>query len=386
MEMDAKAKKRVVVAGVAALAIAAAVAAGLRFRGDEGNGDIRVSGNIEVTRVDVAFRIPGRLVARQVDEGMTVSEGQPVARLDSSDLERDVGMRQAELQVAEAALRELTAGTRPQEVARGRAEVDRARARLEELEAGSRPQEIASAKAALESARAEADRLEKDYARYDELYRREIVSRQAYDAAKTAREVARAKAREAEEGLRLVEEGPRREEIAQARAALSGARETLSLLEEGPRRETIAQAKARVKQAQEALELARTRLSFARVVSPLHGVVLSENAEPGDYVAAGTPVVTVGDLRNVWLRGYVEETDLGRVKVGQPATVTTDTYPGRRYEGKVSFIAAQAEFTPKTVQTRKERVKLVYRVKIDVPNPDRELLPGMPADGSIRLK
>jgi len=383
--MDTGGKKRVVVAAAAVLAVAAVVAAGMWFRGGKGNGDIRVSGNIEVTRVDVAFRIPGRVVAREVDEGMTVAEGQPVARLDASDLERDVAVREAELQAAEAALRELTAGTRPQEIARGRADVERARSRLEELEAGSRPQEIASAKASLASARAEADRLEKDYARYDELYRREIVSRQAYDAAKAANEVARAKAREAEEALRLVEEGPRREEIAQARAALAGARETLSLLEEGPRRETIAQSRARVKQAQEALALARTRLSYAAVASPLQGVVLSKNVEPGDYVAAGTPVVTVGDLRNVWLRGYIEETDLGRVKVGQAATVTTDTYPGKRYEGTVSFISPQAEFTPKTVQTRKERVKLVYRVKIDVPNPERELLPGMPGDGVIRI-
>jgi len=252
--------------------------------------------------------------------------------------------------------------------------------------AGSRPQEIESAKAALASAQAEAARLEKDYERYEELHRREIIPRQTYDAAKAAHEVARAKVKEATESLRLIEEGPRREEVDQARAGLAGARETLSLLVEGPRRETIDQAKARVRQAREGLELARTRLSYAEVVSPLGGVVLSKNVEPGDYVAAGTPIVTVGELDNVWLRGYLEETDLGRVKVGQPATVTTDSFPGKRYEGRVSFISGQAEFTPKTVQTRKERVKLVYRVKIDVPNPDRELLPGMPADGSIRIR
>jgi HlyD family secretion protein len=115
-------------------------------------------------------------------------------------------------------------------------------------------------------------------------------------------------------------------------------------------------------------------------------MVLSKNVEPGDYVAAGTPIVTVGELDDVWLRGYVEETDLGRVKVGQAAVVTTDSFPGKRYEGRVSFISQQAEFTPKTVQTRKERVKLVYRVKVDVPNPDRELLPGMPADASIKVR
>jgi membrane fusion protein YbhG len=384
--MDAPRKRRIALALAAVALLAVAAVAVLRLRGTPDDGVVRVAGNIEVTRVDVAFRVPGRLVERRVDEGMSVAEGEPVARLDASDLEREVGMRQAELQVAEAALRELTAGSRPQEIARARAEVDRAQARLSELEAGSRPQEIETAKAALASAEAEAARLAKDYARYEELFRREIVARQAFDAAKAAHEVSRARAKEAAEALRLAEEGPRREQIAQARAALAAARETWSLLVEGPRREAIDQARGRARQAREGLELARTRLSYAAVASPLAGVVLSKNVEPGDYLAAGAPVVTVGDLHDVWLRGYVEETDLGRVKLGQPAVVTTDTFPGKRYAGRVSFIASEAEFTPKTVQTRKERVKLVYRVKIDVPNPERELLPGMPAEGIIRVR
>ena len=124
-------------------------------------------------------------------------------------------------------------------------------------------------------------------------------------------------------------------------------------------------------------------MSYATVVSPLTGVVLSKNIEPGEYVAPGTAVVTVGDLVNVWLRAYIDETDLGRVKVGQRAWVTTDTYPGKIYEGRVSFISSEAEFTPKNVQTQKERVKLVYRIKIDITNPNMELKPGMPADAVI---
>jgi HlyD family secretion protein len=100
-------------------------------------------------------------------------------------------------------------------------------------------------------------------------------------------------------------------------------------------------------------------------------------------VVPGTPVVTVGELANVWLRAYVDETDLGRVKLGQAVRVTADTYPGKVYAGRLTFIAAQAEFTPKTVQTAKERVKLVYRIKVAIPNPDQELKPGMPADGEV---
>lgn len=119
--------------------------------------------------------------------------------------------------------------------------------------------------------------------------------------------------------------------------------------------------------------------------SPLSGWVLSKNAEPGEYLAPGTPVVTVGNLNQVWLRAYISESDLGRVKVGQHVRVTADTFPGKVYKGKISFISPQAEFTPKNVQTEKERVKLVYRVKVDIPNPEMELKPGMPADAEIQL-
>ena len=131
--------------------------------------------------------------------------------------------------------------------------------------------------------------------------------------------------------------------------------------------------------------MAQTRLSYSILSSPLSGVVLSKNIEPGEYVAPGTPVVTVGDLSNVWLRAYINETDLGRVKVGQSVRVTTDTDPNKVYAGRVSFLASQAEFTPRNVQTTQERVKLVYRVKIDLPNPQMELKPGMPADAEIQV-
>ena len=160
--------------------------------------------------------------------------------------------------------------------------------------------------------------------------------------------------------------------------------EALDRLEAGS--PTLEQARARARQAKEAVELARTRLSYSAIASPLAGVVLSRNAEPGDYMAPGVPVVTVGSLKDPWLRAYIEETDLGRVKVGQVVEVTADTYPGKRYAGRVSFIASQAEFTPKSVQTRKERVKLVYRIKVDVANPDMELKPGMPADAVLRTE
>jgi len=346
---------------------------------------IRVSGNIEVTDAEVSFKIPGRVVERLVDEGETVKAGQVVARLDQADLLQEVALRAAEVRAAQAALAELVAGSRPEEIAQAAAAVQQAQARLDELLAGSRSQEVAAARAALERAQAEAERAKADKERYEALYKKQIVSAQQYDVARTAYETARARQQEAEEQLKLVEEGPRKEQIEQVRAALAQAQERYALVKEGPRKETIEQARARFQQAEEALALAETRLGFCTLASPLSGVVLSKNVEPGEYVSAGTPIVTVGNLANVWLRAYINETDLGRVKVGQRVRVTTDTYPGKRYEGRVSFIASQAEFTPKNVQTEKERVKLVYRVKVDIPNPNMELKPGMPADAEILL-
>jgi len=134
------------------------------------------------------------------------------------------------------------------------------------------------------------------------------------------------------------------------------------------------------------LAIAQIRRSYATLQSPVSGLVLSESVETGEYVTAGTPVVTVADLRQIWLRAYINEPDLGRVKVGQAVRVFTDTYPDKAYRGRITFISSTAEFTPKNVQTSQERVKLVYRIKIAVDNPDMQLKPGMPADAEILLK
>jgi HlyD family secretion protein len=379
-----KNKKRLIIL-VPAILLVAVLAYFILGRSDDGR-IIRVSGNIEVTDAEVSFKIPGRVEARLVDEGETVKAGQTVARLDSAELIQEVAIGRAEAQAVQAALAELEAGSRPEEIAQAEASAEQAKARLDEMLAGSRPEELSAAEAVRRRAKAETERARLDAERYEGLYKKEIVSAQQYDLARTAYETALARQREAEEQFKLVKEGPRREQIEQARAAWSQAQERFLLVKKGPRRETIDQARARLQQAKEALAVAETRLGYATLASSLSGVVLSKNVEPGEFVAAGTPIVTVADLENVWLRAYINETDLGRVKVGQRVRVTADTYPGKRYEGRVSFIASQAEFTPKNVQTEKERVKLVYRVKVDIRNPNMELKAGMPADAEILLE
>jgi HlyD family secretion protein len=374
-----KVKKEIIIGMVALLLVLLAVFFLVRA-GSARSGVIHLSGNIEVTAAEVSFKIPGRVVERAVDEGDLVKAGQLMARLESTDLIQDVALRKADAENAQAALDELRAGFRQEDVAQGAAAAQQAQARLDEMLAGSRPQEIAAAQATVDRAHAETVRAQADAARYQALVKKDEVSQQQYDAVRTTYETAVARQKEAEEQFKLVKEGPRREQIEQARAALLQARERFRLLRNGSRKEDIEQARARLAVAQAARAEAETRLSYATVVCPLTGVVLSKNIEPGEYVSPGTPVVTVADLENIWVRAYVNETDLGRVKVGQRARVTSDSYPHKVYGGRLAFVASQAEFTPKTVQTEKERVKLVYRVKVDITNQNMELKPGMPAE------
>ena len=375
-------RKQVVILAMIALACVVTFA-WLETRSRNEDEPIRVSGNIEVTDAELSFKIPGRVETRLVDEGQTVTKGQTMALLDSRELSQEVSRNKAEVEAARAALSKLEAGSRPQEIAEARAAASQAQARLQELENGSRPQEIAAAQAAYQSARVDAKRLADDLGRYDGLYKKQLVSTQQYEAARTASEMADARARQAKEQLDLLKEGPRKEVIDQARDAYAQAEQRYTLAKIGPRKEDIDQARARLGQARESLALAETRLGYATLISPLSGMVLSKSIEPGEYVSPGTPIVTVANLVNVWVRGYVNETDLGRVKLGQAVRVTADTYPGKVYDGRISFISSQAEFTPKSVQTEKVRVKLVYRIKVDIKNPNMELKPGMPVDAEI---
>jgi HlyD family secretion protein len=358
---------------------------------------IRISGNIELTEVHISFKIAGRLVERLVDEGQAVRKGMVVARLDQEQLLRQRERERAALAAAESALAQLLTAIALQretveaEVALRRAELEQAEARLRELEAGSRPQEIQEARAAAEAARAEHERARKDWERAQVLFGNDDISAAQYDQFRTAFERAAAALKQAEQRLSLVEEGPRKQTIEQARAQAERARAAVRLAEAGRielrrREQELGLRRAEVARAKAQLGVIEAQLSDTEAVCPVDGVVLVKSAEPGETVAAGTTVLIVGDIERPWLRGYIGERDLGRVKLGQRVRVTTDSYPGKVYWGRISFIAAEAEFTPKEIQTPEERVKLVYRIKVDLSNPGHELKSNMPADAEILLE
>ncbi len=388
--------KRKMLPAALLLALAIAAAVGARWLKKAPPDRIRISGNIELTEIQMAFKMAGRLVERTVREGDAVRKGQVVARLDQEQLLAHRARLQAALQAAESRLEQLATEIERQrqtveaQIAHSRAQLQQAEARLRLLEAGSRPQEIEQARAALARAQTEYEKAARDWERAQALYAREDISTADRDQFLARFEAAQAALRQAREQLSLVEEGPRREDIEAARAQVAQARAALRLAEAARldlklREQQIPMRKAEADQVRAELALNRTQLDDTVLVSPTDGVVLAQSAEVGEVLAAGATVLTIGDMDRPWLRGYIAETDLGRVKLGARVRVTTDSYPGKVYWGRLSFIAAKAEFTPKQIQTPEERVKLVYRVKIDLENPQRELKSNMPADAEILL-
>ena len=299
----------------------------------EGNDFIKVSGNIETTEVDVGFKISGRIVSLLLQEGDWVENGKILAKLDDEDLRHRFELAKAILNSAQA--------------------------KLNKLLAGSRPEELREAEAALHQAQFDLENKQAHYERMKVLFEGRVIPKETLDNAEAVYKIAKATVQRATENYKLVKEGPRKEDIEDA--------------------------KAQVEQARASLKLAETQLSYTVLNSPLSGVVLVKSSERGEVVNPGTSIITLADLENVWLKAYIPETDLSKVKWGQEVIVTTDLRPKKEYKGKISFISSQAEFTPKSIQTEKERVTLVYRIKVDIPNPDRELKPGMPADGKILL-
>ena len=366
------------------------------WNGRAEEGLIRLSGNIELTEVDIAFKTAGKLVELNAEEGDAVKKGQMLARLDTAEFERSLERESAVVDGARSALAQLETGIRYQqeaiggEIALRQADLRQAEARLKELQAGSRRQEIEQARAVVAEAQAQQAQASADWSRAQRLISNDDITRQQFDQFKSRYDAASAALKRAGETLKLVEEGPRAEQIEQAKAAVEKARAGLRVAEAGKidierRRQELAMRKADIERATAQKGVFTAQISDRQIESPVDGVVLSKSAEAGEVVAGGAGLLTIGDIERPWVRGYIDETDLGRVKLGMTADVTTDSYPGKVYKGKVTFINSEAEFTPKQIQTAEERVKLVYRVKIEVENPNRELKSNMPVDAVIRV-
>jgi HlyD family secretion protein len=325
-----KSKQRIAVAAAVLVVAALVVTIALWDRG--ATDTVAASGTVEATEADLGFQVPGRIDSIRVQEGDSVTGGQELAWLDRTELL--ARRHQAEAQLATA------------------------RARLSELERGFRSEEIAQGRAATRAAAQRLADARRDLERVRRLFEGGAVSRQQLDDAETALTVAEADHDRAQEQLRILEQGPRSEQIAAQRAVLAQARATVAQLD--------------------------ASLANTVVRAPFDGIVTVRHREPGEIVGAGAPVLTIMNPDDRWIRIYVRGDEVGRLSLGRGAEITADAYPDRTYTGAVSFIASEAEFTPRNVQTTAERVKLVYRVKVRVTGDATfDLKPGLPADVQI---
>jgi HlyD family secretion protein len=331
-----------------------------------------------------------------VREGDFVKKGDLIAKLDAAQLDQQLLRDQAAVASAQSSLLQLQTSIEYQgatidsDISTRRAELAQAQAKLDELMAGSRPQEIQQAQSAVTDAKVWNDQARLDWERAQTLFAREDIAKAQFDQARAKLDSTAAQLRQAQDHLGLVQEGPRKEEIAGARAQVSRAQAAVQTAEANRielrrKQQELAARRAEIERTRAQAGMTQTQIGDTTIVAPIDGVVLVKSAEAGEVVAAGTTIVSLGDLAHPWLRAYINETDLGRVKLGGKVRLSTDSFPGKTYDGHISFISSEAEFTPKQIQTKEERVKLVYRIKIDVENPHQELKNNMPVDAEILL-
>jgi HlyD family secretion protein len=294
---------------------------------------VHLNGRIEAPTVDLGPKVPGRVAEVFVREGDRVKAGMLLVRLDLGETSIAVEREQAGVRSAEA--------------------------RAQDLEEGSRESEISVVQAEVADRRAAVALAQKEAERQRYLVEREVGTQQDYDRTRT--------------------------ELERARAALTGAQERLELAREGTRRNQTAAAQAEAQRAQAVLKQSVTVAREGEIRAPADGVIVHRLAEPGQLVGAGQPAMTMAFANRLYVRTFIPETALGRVRMGMVASVTVDAYPGRQFAARISEISPEAEFTPKAVETKSERVNLVYAAKADLNGGWNEpLVPGQPAEVTVR--
>lgn len=359
-------RRILVLVGVAAVVIALIFSAGW-FRHSSG---LQGSGTVEARNIRVGSKIGGRIDKVLVHEGDTVQAGQVLITFDDKEL-------RAALQQSHATAEKAERGYRPEEIAEARAAAEQAAAEYEQRKKGYRQEDIDAAKAEVERTKAEENRTHLDYNRYEALAKDDLVSKQQRDAAEAAWKMALAQQKNAEDKLAGLEHGYRIEEIAATRARYQQTQATLEKFKHGNRREDIELAKA-------SYSLDEARFRERQVVAPVAATVEVLDVRPGDLIAPNTPVATLLEKDQIYVRIYIPETEIGRVQLGQKAEVRVDSFPNTIFNGVVEQINQQAEFLPRNVQTREERVHQVFGVKIRIEDTSGRIRAGMAAD--VQLK
>jgi HlyD family secretion protein len=307
------------------------------------NREIYYSGVIEAKDAKLSFQAGGRVIAVHAREGQRVAPDEVLAELDPAEF-------RSRYDQARASLARALEGERQAET-------------THQVYQSVLPADVVRAEAVVTSARKVMEEARRNKERYDALYERRVVAAREWDAVRLHYDTAVSR-------------------LAEGEAALTQAKSNLKKIEIA--RRDIEAAGAQVRMARAALEQADIQMTYTKLRAPFGGVITSRNVEPGEVVSPSREVFNLADLSRVDLKIFVEETAIGRVKPGQAVDVKIDTFPNRVFKGEVSFVSPEGEFTPKIIQTRKERVKLVYLVKVSIPNPDLALKTGMPADAWLK--
>jgi HlyD family secretion protein len=356
-------RKRIMVV----LLLAAVAGAGALFWGELHKDDaLQGSGTIEARNIRVGSKVGGRIDQVLVREGDRVHAGQVLVRFDDQEMA-------AELEQTKATSDKMARGYRPEEIAEGRAAAAQAKAEYEQRKNGYRQQDIDAAVADLDRAKAEEVRSDADFKRYEALAAKDLVSKQQRDTAEATWKVALAQEQNAQHKLNELKIGYRPEEIASAEARYQQTQATLDKLEHGNRREDVDLARA-------AYSFEEARFRERQVIAPTEATVEVLDVRPGDLIAPNTPVATLLEADQIYVRIYIPETQIWRVKVGQKAEVRLDTERNAPIDGVVEQINQQAEFLPRNVQTRDERVHQVIGIKVRINDTSGHVLAGMAAD------
>jgi len=336
-------KKKIIIAAFVALLLGVGLMVWFGQQSLKKDG-LYYSGTVEAATIsNLSFQVGGKVVKVLVTEGQRVEKDQPLAELDRAEFEAARDQARATLDRSD----------RSQDQA----------AALSGVYRKTLPDDVARADAGVTSARDVLTEAQSNKERYDQLYSRQVVSKKEWETVKLNYDTARSR-------------------LAEAEAVLRQAKGNLGRIGAAEREVEAFRAQAAASKA--ALEQARIQLDRTQLRAPFAGIVTSKNIEPGEVVTPTRQAITLSDLTSVKVKIYVGETEIGNVKQGQKASVKVDSLPGKTFEGTVTFIASEGEFTPKIIQTHKERVKLVYLVEITAPNPNLELKTGMPADAWLK--
>jgi HlyD family secretion protein len=347
---------------------------------------LQIPGVVEIQEVRLGSKIGGRVARVAVREGDLVDAGQPLVYFDVPELEAQRDQLQASLAAMEADLERWKNGPRPEEKRAAQEAVEAARARWAVLKLGSRPEEIREARSQYESAQADWKLARDDFDRALRLYRQQTLSRGEYDAARAALERAQGNAAKTRARLDLLVAGNRPEEIQQALAQLKQAQANLDLLLAGSRSEDIAAAEARAAQARGKLREIEANLREAIVRAPERVLIEVLAVRKGDLVAPNQPILRVLRADDLWVRIYVPEVQLGKIRLHEKVDVTIDSDPDRHFQGEITYISSESEFTPRNVQSADERRFQVFSAKVHVDDPQGIFKSGMAAQVSVPLR